>query len=260
MNYENTTEDLMSLQIKLEEEMTNRGMEKYLRDVSKAKQAGREEGTAYGQAILSGRLDILAEAIEKWMQEVSGGMAARTAIAYKLLKDMSPQTLAFLTLKNVLAGVSSVRTVQHVAVSIGTAIEDELRFAEIRETERKAYERLIAGAKKRSAYHYKHMYAVRQADRVDNWERWSKTDRLHVGIKMLDILINTLGLVEINNQKTERDQFVKHVRATQETLDWIEKKNEVTSLLRPVYEPMVVQPRDWTDPFNGGYISSYIIS
>lgn len=29
-------------------------------------------------------------------------------------------------------------------------------------------------------------------------------------------------------------------------------------MLRPVYEPMVVHPRDWTNPFNGGYLSSNI--
>jgi DNA-directed RNA polymerase, mitochondrial len=258
MNYENSNDDLMSLQIELEEGMTNRGMEKYLRDVAKAKQASREEGTAYGQTLLVSHINALAEAIQKWMDETSQGRAGNNATAYRKVKEMDPNTLAFLTLKNVLAGVSSVRTVQFVAVSIGTSIEDELRFAEIRETERKAYEKLVAGAKKRSAYHYKHMYAVRQAGRIDTWQKWERTERLHVGIKMLDLLVNNVGLVEITHQRIEKEQSVKYVRATPETLDWIERKNEVTSLLRPVYEPMVVQPRDWTDPYNGGYISSYI--
>ena len=49
----NPDDDLMSLQIQFEESMTQRGAEKYLRDVSKAVQAGREEGTAYGQAKLA---------------------------------------------------------------------------------------------------------------------------------------------------------------------------------------------------------------
>lgn len=258
MNYDYSNDDLMSLQIKLEEEMTNRGMEKYLRDVAKAKQAGREEGTAYGQALLAGRIDSLAQGIRTWIEETGKGRAGNNATAYRKVKDMDPNVLAFLTLKHVLAGVSSVRTVQFVAVSVGTAIEDELRFAEIRESERRAYERLVAGAKKRSAYHYKHMYSVRQAEKIDSWVKWGRTDRLHVGIKMLDLLINSIGLVEITHQKIEKEQSVKYVRATPETLEWIEKKNEVTSLLRPVFEPMVVQPRDWTDPFNGGYISSFI--
>lgn len=252
-------EDLMSLQIQLEEEMTQRGAEKYLRDVSKAVQNGREEGTAYGQTILAGRIDMLAKGIDSWMDDMKIGRAGNRALAYKLIKDIDTSLLAFLTLKHVLGGISSLRTVQFVAVAIGTAVEDELRFSKIREAERKAYERLVIGAKKRSSGHYRHMYAVRQADRLeDGWVRWARTDRLHVGVKLLDLCIETIGMVEITHQKVDKDQSIKYVKALPDTLEWIETKNEAMQFLRPVYEPMVVIPRDWSTPFDGGYISSNI--
>lgn len=181
------------------------------------------------------------------------------ATAYRLIKEMDPHTLAFLTLKNVLAGVSSIRTLQFVAVAIGTAVEDEARYLPIREKERKAYNQIVERAAKRTAYHYRHYYALRRAEHLnDGWQKWPRTDRLHVGIKLLDILMKTIGIVEITHQKVDKDQSVKYVRATQETIDWIEKKNDVAQFLRPVYEPMVVPPRDWTNPFDGGYISSNI--
>jgi DNA-directed RNA polymerase len=251
-------DDLMTIQIRLEEEMTRRGQERYLRDVNKAKQSQREEGTAYGQTILAHRLETLAKGIKEWIDEASQGVAGNRNIAFKKVRDMDPNTLAFLTLKNVLAGVSSIRTVQFVGVAIGTAVEDELRFAKVREIEKKKYEKLVAGAKKRSSYHYKHIYAVRQAQRIDEWEKWSRTDRLHVGVKLLDICMATVGIVEITHQKIDKDQALKYVRALPETLDWIERKNDISQFLRPVYEPMVVQPKDWEDPFSGGYISSNI--
>jgi DNA-directed RNA polymerase len=251
-------DDLMVTQIRLEEEMTQRGQERYLRDVSKAKQANREDGTAYGQTILSHRLESLAKAIQDWKDETGRGRAGNNATAYKKLKDMSSETLAFLTLKNVLAGISSIRTVQFVTVAIGTAVEDELRFAAIREIEKRKYDKLVSGAKKRSSYHYKHIYAVRQAQKVDTWQRWTRVERLHVGTKLLDLCMASIGLVELAHQKVEKDQSVKYVKALPDTIEWIERKNEVTQFLRPVYEPMVVQPRDWEDPFTGGYISSNI--
>jgi DNA-directed RNA polymerase len=251
-------DDLMTTQLRLEEEMTKRGQERYLRDIAKAKQAKREEGTAYGQTILAHRLETLSQGIRSWVEETSKGRAGNRNLAFKRVRDMDPDTMAFLTLKHILSGVSSIRTVQFVAVAIGTAIEDELRFASVREIEKKKYEKLVAGAKKRSSYHYKHIYAVRQAQRVDTWERWSRTDRLHVGMKMLDLCMATVGIVEITHQKVEKDQTLKYVRALPDTLEWIERKNDVTQFLRPVYEPMVVQPRDWEDPFTGGYISSNI--
>jgi DNA-directed RNA polymerase len=251
-------DDLMTTQLRLEEEMTKRGQERYLRDISKAKSSQREEGTAYGQAILAHRLELLSDGIRQWVEETSKGVAGNRNLAFKKIRDMDPNTLAFLTLKHVLSGVSSIRTVQFVGVAIGTAVEDELRFAKIRETEKKKYEKLVTGAKKRSSYHYKHIYAVRQAQRVDNWEKWTRTDRLHVGVKLLDICMATVGIVEITHQRVEKDQALKYVRALPETIEWIERKNEITQFLRPVYEPMVVQPRDWEDPFTGGYISSNI--
>jgi len=259
MNPKDIPEVLISEQIRLEEEMTRKGAERYLRDISKARSAGREEGTSYGQAILSGRLDHLAGAIKKWMDEAITGKGGKVATAYHKVEGMDPHTLAFLTLKNVLAGITSVRTLQFVAVSIGTGIEDEKRFAKIREAERKAYDKIVEGALKRGAYHYRHQYSVRRAEHMgDGWDRWARNDRLHVGIKMLDILMSSIGIVEIAHQKVDKDQSVKYVRPLNETLEWIEKKNEVAQFLRPVYEPMVVRPRDWTTPFDGGYLSSNI--
>lgn len=250
-------EDLMSTQIQLEEQMTQRGAENYLRSVSRAVQATREEGTSYGQTILSHRLDTLAKAIREWMGSMSSGAAGSRSTAYAKVKEAKPELLAFLTLKWVLSGISGMRTLQFMGVSIGTAIEDEIRFEKIREEERRAYDKLVKGAKKRTSAHFKHAYAIRAADRVeDGWDKWTRTDRLHVGIKMLDLCMQSVGLVEIVQANLDGRQNIKYVKALPDTLEWIEKKNSATQYLRPVFEPMVVQPRDWTTPFNGGYISS----
>jgi len=259
MTAEFLQDDLMSVQLQLEEEMTRRGAEAYLRNVARAVQAGREDGTSYGQTILSHRLDTLALAIDEWKAEAGIGRAGNRNTAYQKIKDVDSRLLSYLTLKGVLAGVSGLRTLQLVGVTIGTAVEDELRFSLIREAERKAYERLVKGAQKRTSAHYKHVYAVRAADKLeDGWVKWTRVERLHVGLRLLDICMATLGLVEIAHQKIDKEQSIKYVKATPETLEWIEKKNDAVRYLRPVYEPMVVQPRDWTNPFDGGYVSSNV--
>ena len=254
----NQDEDLMSVQLRLEEEMTERGALRFLRNTQFAVNSKGEDGTTYGQQIIKGRILKLSSAISAWIEETGRGRAGNNATAWKKVKDVDPQTLAFLTLKNVLSGISSLRTLQFVAVSIGTAIEDELRLADIRNKERKEYDKIIKGANKRSSVHYRHVYAVRVADKVDEWKRWTRIERLHVGIKMLDLCIESVGLISITHQKVEKDQSIKYVKALPDTLEWIEKHNGVVSVLKPVYEPMVVQPRDWTTPMDGGYISSSI--
>ena len=252
-------EDLISIQLKLEEEMTQRGAERYFRNVSKSVQSGQEDGTAYSQQIMAARLDTLSQTIDKWKTTTAAGTPGqRNSTAYQKIKDVPSTTLAFLTLKNVLAGVSTLRTLQFVAVAVGTAVEDELRFAEAREEEKKKYDRLVEGANKRGSYHYKHIYAVREADKFQDWEKWTRTDRLHVGMKLIDLCIEAVGLVEVIHQTLGKEQSTQVLKALPETIEWIEKKNGAAAMLRPVYEPMVVQPRDWTSPLNGGYLSSNI--
>lgn len=253
------TEDLMSIQLRLEEEMTLRGAENFTRNVNKAKQRKSEDGTTHGQAIIKGRVKAYAEAIQKWLDEAAVGAAgSRNSVGYKRLQGMDTKVVAFLALKNIISGVSFMRTLQGVAVNIGTAIEDELRFSEIRATEKRKFASIVEGAAKRSSYHYKHVYAVRRAEMVDTWEAWPRIERLHVGIKLLEICINSIGLVEIVTANPEGSKSLKFVKALPTTLEWIENKNEATSYLRPVYEPMVVTPKDWTTPKDGGYISTYI--
>jgi DNA-directed RNA polymerase len=258
MNTLQITEELINTQLQLEEEMTSRGADRYIRGVSNAIERGVEDATEYGKQIMAARLEIVAAAIAKWMEEAAEGNPSRWALAYRLIKDCSPHALAYMALKNVMAGISSVRTLQDVAVGIGTMVEDEIRLAHVRAEEAKTYERLIRGAKKRTSSHYKHVYAARIADRVVGDDRWSRTDRLHVGTKLLDLLMASIGLVEVVSNSSHSKQATKYVRATQETLEWIEKKNGVTQMLRPIFEPMVVPPRDWTTPFDGGYLSSNI--
>jgi DNA-directed RNA polymerase len=251
-------EDLMSTQIRLEEEMTAKGALRYLRNVDKAKAKELEDNTSYGKQTLSGRLDLVSSAIDVWKLDASVGVAGKYQQAYLLIKDIPSTTLSFLALKNILAGVSSVRTLQNVAISIGTAIEDEQRFEDIRLNEKVFYSRLKAGINKRSSYNNKHIYAVRLADRHQAHNSWLPVARLHVGIKMLDIVMETIGLVQIELIKNRKQKSVNYVSALPATIKWIADKNDALSILRPTHEPMVVRPRDWSDPYNGGYVSTNI--
>lgn len=251
-------EDLIEIELRFEEEMTQRGADRFIRNTSRAVEGGREDQTAHGKTILAGRIDALGQAIATWQEEAVSGNPSRWGLAAKRIGTFSPNVLSYLTLKHVLSGLSAPRTVQFVAVAIGTAVEDEVRFMGIRAEERKIYDRLVKGAKKRTSSKYKHVYATRVAEQHDDWTHWSRTDRLHVGMKLLDLMVNSVGLVEVATNLDNSERGLKYVKALPSTLEWIEKKNGVTALMRPVYEPMVVQPKDWTNPFDGGYLSSAI--
>lgn len=256
-NQENTQDSLIDIQLKLEEQMTARGAERYLRHTAQAIEKQTEDSTAYGRVLLTHRLESYAQAIDAWREEAAtGAPGLRNGAAYKLLKEVPADTLAFLSLRSILAGISAARMLQQVASSIGTAVEDEIRLAAIREAEKKEYDKLVKNASTRGSLRNRHIYAVRHARNVDDWVEWPHSDKLHVGMKLIDICIETLGLVEVFTQLVAKGKTAQFIRALPETIEWIEKKNGATAYFRPVYEPMVVQPRDWVSPTSGGYLSS----
>jgi DNA-directed RNA polymerase len=254
----NQEEDLMSIQLKLEENMTERGALRFMRGVDFAVKSKSEDNTTYGQQILKGRITALATAIDSWMKETATGRAGNNVASYRFIKGVDTNLLSYLTLKGVMSGISVLRTLQDVAISIGTAVEDELRLADIRAEERKSYEKIIKGANKRGSTHYRHIYAVRAAKRVDTWKSWGSQDRFHVGMKLLDICMSSIGIVEVKTVAISKNKTPKYLVALQSTLDWIDEHKDVVSTLRPVFEPMVVQPKDWEGPTGGGYISSAV--
>ena len=257
MSQDNTEVNLMQVQVALEESMRGRGEERYQRLVNSAVSRKSEDTTGYGQKIASTYTAELALAYDAFKQEVATRSGGPRHTAVQLIGDsLTSKEVAFITLKTVLGGISGVRTLSRLSIQIGMALEDEIRLDGIREQESKVYASIVFGAMKRGSQHYKHIYAVRRAEYFDDgWKKWSDRERLIVGVKMIELVMNTLGLIQIET-RFNKDKSQKLVRPTAETLQWIEKYN--ISGFKAILEPMVVQPRDWTTPFDGGYLTSNI--
>ncbi len=253
-----TPEALLAEQVKLEEQMVLDGADRYMRNVNRNRERGMEDKLDYSKRIIGAKTEALANAIEEWKQAMAAGHASHRGIAYRYIHDMDNKVLAYLTLKAVLAGITKPRTLQMVTISIGTTVEDEKRLAAIRDTEKKSFNRIVEKASERASDNNKHYYAVRAAREVDDWEEWGKQDRLHIGMRLLDIMMQTVGLVEVFMQKHSATTGAKYIRATAETVEWIEKRVEVAQYFRPVFEPMVVPPKPWTNVRDGGYLTSFI--
>lgn len=250
--------NLFERQVELEQQMVERGAARYVKAVLNARGKGMEQETDYAQRIMGEKVVPLSQAIDEWKATLLAGRANYRGIAFKLIGEMDSKVLAFLTLRAVLAHISTEATYQQVTTQIGMACEDELRLASIRAEERKAYERIMQGVEKRVSEHHRRYYMVRSARMVDNWEEWGQQNRLQVGASLLEILMSTLSLVEKVVQKTSKTYSKTIIKATPETREWIEKRIEVAQFFRPTYEPMVVPPKPWTTPFDGGYLTSSI--
>lgn len=254
----NATEHLIDVQLRLESEMTKRGIDRYMKQVSEAKQLGTEDKLGAAQTLMTHHTERMAEALDAWKAECSIGTAGNRNVAYKYLKEIDSRVVAFITLKKLLGRVSTPVMIQRAGRELGTAVEDEVKLQAVREEERKTYDSIVRGAKKRVSDHYKRMYAIRRASEVIELDMWPEVDRLHVGLKLIDTAINVLGWFSIETRQIAKNNTQKLLVASPELLTQMEANHNMTAMLRPVYEPMVVQPRDWTTPHDGGYLSSEI--
>lgn len=93
---------------------------------------------------------------------------------------------------------------------------------------------------------------------IDRWIPWPKNDIIQLGAKMIEIFSNNMlmdgkPLIAKETENVSKDKTAARIVATDELEQWIKGYIEVVGNMSPAYEPCVVQPRDWTSPFNGGY-------
>lgn len=255
-----TSLDLVAEQIKLEEETREQGITRYRKRTEKDIKRDREDATGYGSRLLTSLTAKVAEGVKEFIEVASLGKAGGKFTAVKYMTMVSPEKVAYLGLKTVLNSISKERRLQKVMVEIATAIEDEVRFSVLREADKKYYDKVLSkGAKKRSSYHNKKYYLVYAMNKRNvAWENWPEAHKLRVGEKVLDIIMSTVGLVERVNRTEANGTTSIFLKATAETLEWIAKRNEVMEVMSHTCEPMVVPPKPWTNPFDGGYLTANI--
>ena len=248
---------LFDVEMQLEEQMAARGVARLVNAAQNHKEHQTEYCTVAGKELIGHKIHVLAKAIDAWKEATLSGEASNRAIAIKLIKDVDSGKLAFLALRQIVAGISSDTPLSRVALAIGRAIEDEINLSEFRMQERDEYKKMLVGAKKRTSDHNRRYYALKIVNDYIEMDKWTDTERLHVGMKLIDLCIGSVGIVQIINVQCGR-KTVKKVTALPEVLQWMKDRTDFLGELRPVYEPMVTRPKQWTNPYDGGYLSSNI--
>lgn len=248
--------NLWEEQQKLEEEMHSNSISNYYRNVEKAKEREAEGTTLYGQTLMKHSVRAVVEGIKEFLEDAFKGGAGRLNLVAPMLNSLEPEKAAYLTLKTVIDGVSKRYSLTKVAMGIAGVLEDEFKFS-IFEEQEKAWFRVVRNevTKRTSNRHYRRYAIIHTMTKkaLIDYEPWSKTDKLHLGTKLIDIMVRKTGIVEVKTHTFSRKQRQLFVVATDKTLEWIEKVNANAATLSPFYLPTVVPPKDWDSPTGGGY-------
>lgn len=251
-------DEMLATEIALEERMVSMGRDQIRKQIAAAREKGNEAGTGYGKTLVAMSIDKLAAAITGFIEKAKSGGAGRRHIAVKYLEQTEADVAAFIAMRTVVDSLTGKKQLlQRVCINIGKRIEDEVRFTEFKDSEGRMYNRALDKASKASAYHRRKatMAGYDRRFNEQEWQPWPEQDCLHIGAALVDMITQT-GLIEVADEVNTRRDTVKVLTPTAKLCEWIEREVERSELLSPMHMPMLVKPLDWTDPYNGGYLTA----
>lgn len=248
-NYQ--TVSLIDQQHALEAESMALGIEKY----QAALQAG-EDTLPPGMRLIKAAVEPLSKAIIEAITEAQEGKASRSAGILKFLQQFTPERAAFITARRVIHGVASREPLARLAMSLAQEMENCINYDKLEAEEPRLYKQLIQKIKRRTDEGRRAVIMRTQQNfaRVETI-KWGHSEKARLGVVLIEMMAATTGLIELVKVSKGKNNTPIMVTATATTLMWLEKAHARCEILQPSYMPMVVPPRRWESPYEGGYLT-----
>lgn len=251
-----------SVQANLEFEMKQAGVEAYLASMNELT-GSAETKLPHGQRLLRGTLQKAQQGIAERIEAITkNAQAMRRAVAVKHVRDMSTAVLSYLTGKALLDGASVAHPLNKVALRLGAMVEDEKRLTKFATENPKAFKWTMIRIQGSTSRQHKAGVTRRLMEyKQCEWTSWSVTDRLHVGIWLIDAFNHATGLfrselvVQGQGKAITRQQYLVPESGT---LDWIKKAAKHGEMLATEHWPTVIPPKPWSGPRGGGYYTPLV--
>lgn len=269
-------QDLAVKQLQLEHEAYTEGERRFIKNLERQTERGELADNQVAKPLMQTLVPKIAQAVKGWHEGPDGKLStSRPSVAFTMLsteekavKDrslrISCESAAVIILKVILSKLVKPEgiPITPMASAIGRTLEDEIRFGRIRDKEQEHFKKAIAeNLNKRAGASYKKAYMqavetsmLEQGQLEDAWGTWSPTETVHVGIKMLEIVIQSTQLVEL--KRYGAGNAAADVEMVHLSDFWVKKMAQrgfSLAGIAPVYQPCVVPPKPWTGVVGGGY-------
>jgi DNA-directed RNA polymerase len=243
----------------LEHQAQFKGAKRVRDQVAKAKQRGLGADTPGGVALMKRAVQPLAKLIEQTILDARSGKAGRRHIAIATMEKLPAEVLAYLTVRECISAAIQIAPLTNTGLKLGSSIEEELRLQAFDEQAPDLYHTIMRRLKERGAGagHARKVFvfAANKPDTNVELPTIAKTDKLHIGIRLIELLIEATGFIEPVTVRMGKTKTRTIIRPTETVAKWMEDRNLTAELLSPHYAPMVVPPKDWEGVKGGGYIS-----
>lgn len=254
--------DLLEAQRALEDESRALGIARYRQQRSKwtaiLGEGVDEAALPPGRRLLRLALRPTIDAIAEFLKVAQQGRAGRKHSAHKLLEGAEPEALAYLTLRcSIQSGVQRDR-IQKAANSVASAVIGHLEAEALRRANKAGALGLERTLNDGPAPSGRKLALAREIYRREGVALdWSPKERILVGTKLIELAADACGLfreVLVREGSGKRRRTYQCLELTEQADEWLERQHARCELLDPIPMPMVVPPRPWTTPFDGGYL------
>lgn len=250
------TIDLYLTQEALEKEAHSDTITRFNSQLTESQQKSEESTTYYGAALMKRAIEPMAERIQAAIDAANSGESGRRMTALKFVEQLDANVVSYLTARTVLDRISKRNVLQDLAVQVGQSLEDEVRYRKFEEQKPWLFKQIMTDTTTTGKRKRQNLVAAYNRY-CDEWVKWGKNNQLHVGMMLINVMMNATGFIEVGEEKSRRDKTLKRIFPTQKVIDFIAKNRDMAALLNPVHLPMVVPPADWTSPFSGGYLTHH---
>jgi len=255
-----TYQERAERQREIEQDALALGVTRYRSDRPLPWQTGNhdrgETDLAPGKTLLKRYVEPVAEALAEFLDATAAGKAVHKSVSAQYLVHIDPLQAAYLALRFGINGASAGKTFTNVALNIGDAIQEHLEMLKMAKDHPGLHRKLTRQlARSTSAEH--RLGVLRHVREKYALERmaWSKQERLHIGTKMIEMLLAATPLFETVKHSQGANRTTQFLQFTPDTVEWLEKTHGRCELLSPIHLPMIVPPRKWRTPFSGGYLT-----
>lgn len=254
-------EQRVNREIELELESKEIAKNRFLSSLNKHASEKSLDAIGTTKQLLKEAMPVYSKAIDDFRKEASEGKAGRRHTVVRLLNDLDSHTIAYISLKNILGNTAlyPLATLVGLCKQIGSSLEDEVRYQRVFNSESKDdSKRTSIGLSKRVGLSYKQAY-IRSVEKkdigrglIDQWVNWDARSKVILGLKLVEIFCYSTGLGKL--QKAYKGEKWNYMFLLDNQISEYIRHNdlELADLVFK-YRPMVIPPKPWTTPFDGGY-------
>ena len=253
-------------QIQLERDAIAQGLKKLHKNTRDLEGKEYASATVYGAASIDTLLPLVVARIEATTNRIKEGKTGAAFVEIqKYLADVEPLAAAAIAVKLTFDKVFSYKEKSNQATkvceSIGLAVEQECQM--------RHYEKHAPGLLKTLKDNYWHRSIGTQQKlvvirtlmnryNVKQWTTWGSSNRIKLGGWLLDCIMQSSGWFTKDMQQQGRKR-VQYVIPTPEFLEIKDAVMRDAELFSPLAWPMLIEPNDWENDRQGGYILNEVM-